>query len=82
MTRLRARSLRGERCRVAVPRGHWKTTPFTAGSRLIGMAAPILLDSPMSGAAFLAYTEQVFAPELRPDDIVVIDDLPARKAAV
>ncbi|WP_258120155.1 IS630 family transposase [Mesorhizobium onobrychidis] len=79
MARLRGRSLRGERCRAAVPHGHWKTTTFTAGLRLGGLAAPMLLDGPMNGSAFLAYAEQVLAPELRPGDIVVMDNLPAHK---
>jgi len=39
----------------------------------------MLLDGPMNGAAFLAYAEQVLAPELRPGDIVVMDNLPAHK---
>ena len=43
------------------------------------MAAPMLLDGPMNGPAFLAYAEQVLAPELRPGDIVVMDNLPAHK---
>lgn len=79
MARLRGRSLRGERCRAAVPHGHWKTTTFTAGLRLNGMAAPMLLDGPMNGTAFLAYAEQVLTPELHPGDIVVMDNLPAHK---
>ncbi|RWL75886.1 MAG: IS630 family transposase [Mesorhizobium sp.] len=79
MARLRGRSLRGERCRAAVPHGHWKTTTFTAGLRLGGLAAPMLLDGPMNGSAFLAYAKQVLAPELRPGDIVVMDNLPAHK---
>ncbi|EHK54827.1 transposase, partial [Mesorhizobium alhagi CCNWXJ12-2] len=79
MARLRGRSLRRERCIAAVPHGHWKTTTFTAGLRLSGMTAPMLLDGPMNGAAFLAYVEQVLAPELRPGDIVIMDNLPAHK---
>lgn len=79
MVRLRGRSLRGERCRTAVPHDHWETTTFTAGLRLNGMAEPMLLDGPMNGTAFLAYTEQVFAPELRPGDISVMDNLPSPK---
>lgn len=39
----------------------------------------MLLDGPMNGPAFLAYAEQVLAPELRPGDIVVMDNLPAHK---
>ncbi len=81
MGRLRGWSPRGERCRAALPHGHWKTTTFTAGLRLGGIAAPMLLDGPMSGPAFLAYVEQVLVPELSSGDIVVMDNLPAHKVA-
>ena len=80
MAWLRGRSLKGERCRAAVPHGHWKTTTFTGALRLSGMTAPMVLDGAMSGAAFLAYVEQVLVPTLKPGDIVVMDNLPAHKA--
>ena len=73
------RALRGERCRAAVPHGHWKTTTFVGALRLEGMTAPMILDGAMHGAAFLAYVEQVLAPTLSPGDIVVMDNLPAHK---
>lgn len=79
MARLRGRSKRGARCRSAVPHGHWKTTTFTAGLRLRGLTAPMLLDGPMNGAAFIAYVEQVLVPTLAPGDIVVMDNLPAHR---
>jgi transposase len=79
MARLRGRAPRGERCRAAVPHGHWKTTTFTAGLRLDGLVAPWLLDGPMDGEAFLVYVRRVLAPALRPGDIVVMDNLPAHK---
>ena len=79
MARLYGRAPRGERCRAAVPHGHWKTTTFTAGLRSDGIAAPMVLDGPMNGEAFLAYVEQALAPELRPRDIVIMDNLPAHK---
>ena len=81
MARLRGRAKRGQRCRAAVPHGHWKTTTFTAGLRLDGLIAPMVLDGPMNGAAFVAYVEQVLAPELSPGDVVVMDNLPAHKVA-
>jgi DDE superfamily endonuclease len=58
MARLYGRAPRGERCRAPVPHGHWKTTTFTAGLRHDGIAAPMVLDGPMNGEAFLAYVEQ------------------------
>ena len=79
MARLYGRAPRGERCRAPVPHGHWKTTTFTAGLRHDGIAAPMVLDGPMNGEAFLAYVEQALVPELRPGDIVIMDNLPAHK---
>lgn len=81
MARLYGRSRRGVRCKAAIPHGHWKTTTFVGGLRLDGMTAPMMLDGPMDGAAFLAYVEQVLAPTLAPGDIVVLDNLPAHKPA-
>ncbi len=81
MARLRGRSRRGDRCRASVPHGHWKTTTFTAGLRLSGMTAPMVLDGAMNGTAFLAYVEQVLVPTLSPGDIVVMDNLPAHKSS-
>ncbi len=81
MARLRGRSKRGQRCRAAVPHGHWKTTTFTAGLRLDGLIAPMLLDGPMNGVAFLAYVEQVLVPTLMPGDLVIMDNLPAHKVS-
>jgi transposase len=81
MARLRGRAPRGERCRAAVPHGHWKTTTFTAALRRSGLAAPMVLDGPMNGIAFLAYVRQVLVPELRPGDIVVMDNLPSHKVS-
>lgn len=79
MARLRGRAKRGQRCRAAVPHGHWKTTTFTAGLRLDGLVAPMVLDGPMNGDAFLAYIEQVLVPELADDEVVIMDNLPAHK---
>lgn len=80
MSRLRGRSLCGERCRAAIPHGHWKTTTFTGALRLSGMTAPMVLDGAMNGTAFRAYVEQVLVPTLLPGDIIVMDNLSAHKA--
>lgn len=82
MARAYGRAPIGERCRAPVPHGHWKTTTFVGALRLSGVTAPMTLDGAMNGAAFLAYTEQVLVPTLRPGDIVVMDNLPAHKLQV
>ena len=79
MARLRGRAPKGQRLRVGVPRGHWKTTTFVAGLRLTGLTAPFVLDGPMNRSAFLAYVSRVLVPELKPGDVVILDNLPAHK---
>jgi transposase len=81
MARLRGRSPCGERCRAGVPHGHWKTTTFTGALRLTGMTAPFVYDGAMNGNVFRAYVEQVLVPTLAAGDVVIMDNLPAHKAA-
>ena len=81
MARKRGRAPKGERLRVAIPHGHWKTTTFVAGLRLSGMVAPLVLDGPINGVNFLAYVEQILVPELAPGDIVIMDNLGSHKSA-
>jgi transposase len=81
MARLRGRAPRGQRLRVGIPRGHWKTTTFVAGLRLTGLTAPFVLDGPMNRSAFLAYASRVLVPELKPGDVVILDNLPAHKGS-
>src|SRR5262249_51173191 len=52
-----------------------------AALRRNGMRAPCTVDGSMNGARFLAYVEQCLAPILKRKDIVMIDNLPAHKAA-
>ena len=79
MARTHGRCRRGERLRVGVPHGHWKTTTFIAGLTTRGMIAPFVLDGPINRSAFETYVERVLAPELRQGDIVVIDNLSSHK---
>jgi hypothetical protein len=52
MARRHGRSPRAERLRSPVPHGHWKTTTLVAGLRLSEIAAPFVLDGPISRDAF------------------------------
>ena len=72
---------RCERLVDAAPHGHWRTTTFIAGLRSTGLVAPLVLDGPMTGEAFLAYVGQFLAPVLSRGDVVVLDNLPAHKVA-
>jgi transposase len=79
MARRHGRCARGERLRVGVPHGHWKTTTFVAGLRSRGIAAPFVLDGPINRLAFETYVDKVLVPELTPDDIVIMDNLSSHK---
>ena len=81
MARTHGRAPRGERLRAAIPHGHWLTTIFVAGLRNTGLVAPMVLDGPINGSLFQDYVEQVLVPELRPGDIVVMDNLSSHKGA-
>ena len=81
MARTHGRAPRGERLRAAIPHGHWMTTTFVAGLRNTGMVAPMVLDGPLDGGLFQAYVDQVLVPELRPGDVVVMDNLGSHKGA-
>jgi transposase len=79
MARRHGRCRRGERLRVGVPHGHWKTTTFIGALTLRGFIAPFVIDGPINRLAFETYVEKVLLPELRKGDVVVMDNLPGHK---
>jgi transposase len=81
MTRLYARSRKGQRAVDFAPQGHWNTTTMVAAITWNGPIAPMVLDGPMDASAFEAYVEQVLVPALPPAAIVVMDNLAPHKAA-
>ena len=81
LVRTRGRGPKGRRVYGKAPWGHWQTTTFVGALRAGGITAPMVLDGPMDGPAFLAYVRQVLAPSLAPGDIVVLDNLGAHKVS-
>lgn len=79
MARTHGRCPRGERLRLGIPHGHWKTTTFVGALTLRGMIAPFVIDGAINRASFEAYVEKVLVPELRPGDVVVMDNLSSHK---
>ena len=60
---------------LKLSRGHWKTITFVAALRQNGMTASQTIDGAMTAKKFSAYVER------KRKDIVVVDNLPAHKAA-
>lgn len=79
MARRHGRAPRGQRLRVGVPHGHWKTTTFVAGLTTRGMIAPWVLDGPINRDAFETYVARVLVPELRGGEVVIMDNLSSHK---
>jgi transposase len=70
---------KGQRLRMGFPHGHRKTATLLAGRRKTGMVAPMVLDGPINADWCEAYVTQVLVPELRPGDVVGMDNLSSHK---
>jgi putative transposase len=70
----------GQRLLGHAPFGHWNTMTFIAALRHDRIEAPWLLNGPVNGERFRVYVEKVLVPTLRPDDIVVMDNLGSHKS--
>jgi transposase len=81
MTRMRGRSLKGQRLRAKAPFGHWKVQTFVAGLRRRGLTAPFVIDQPMNRVIFDTWVITQLVPTLSKGDIVIMDNLPAHKSA-
>jgi transposase len=79
MTRTHGRAPVGERVHGAVP-GHWDAVTLICGLRLSGVTAPVVFSGATDTAAFQSYVEQVLVPELRPEDVVIWDNLKPHQA--
>lgn len=79
MARTHGYAPRGERLVDAVPFGHWHTTTFVGALTTRGFIAPLVLEGAVNGDVFRAYVERVLVPELRPGDVVVMDNLGSHK---
>jgi len=81
MTRLYGRAPAGVRIQEATPESHWSVVTLIAGMRLTGMVAPMTIPAATDGEIFRAYVEHFLVPDLRPADVVVMDNLSSHKVA-
>jgi transposase len=62
--------------------GAWKTVTMIGAIALDGFRGLMTIDAGTGTDVFLAFVQQVLAPNLRRGDIVVVDNLAAHKSAV
>jgi transposase len=79
MTRLRGRAPIGQRLIEKIPYGHWQTTTLLAALDVEGIRCSAVFDGAVNAAIFEAFVEQVLLPQLRPGDVVVMDNLSSHK---
>jgi transposase len=81
MTRLRGRAPIGERLLAKIPFGHWKTTTLIAALDSNGVRCSTVVDGAVNGDVFEAFVKQVLLPQLKPGDIVILDNLSSHRRA-
>ncbi len=81
MTRRFARSLKGARVHEATPEGNWKILTILGAMSLRGMIATMTVEAATDTEIFLAYLDEVLGPQLRPGDLVIMDNLSSHKVA-
>ena len=74
MTRRYGRAPAGQRVYADTP-GHWDSITLTCGMRLAGAMAGLAFPGATNTGTFETYVEDVLVPELRPDDVVIWDNL-------
>jgi transposase len=79
LARKGGRCRRGQRLRVGVPHGHYKTVTLVAGLRRGGLVAAKAYDRPINAALFEDWVKSCLVPTLSKDDVVVMDNLSAHK---
>ncbi|HQT74460.1 MAG TPA: transposase [Acidiphilium sp.] len=60
---------------------HYKTTTLLADLRMSTMVAPMVLDGPINGYWFAAHIAFILVPELRPGDVIIMDNQSSQKRA-
>jgi transposase len=80
MTRRYGRAPAGERARGWVPGGHWTQLTILGGLSLEGLIACMSIQAATDLDVFRAFTREVLVPELRPGQVVILDNLSPHKA--
>jgi len=79
MTRLYARWTGGARIHETTPDGRWKILTILGAISSRGMIATMTIEAATDREIFLAYLDEVLCPNLRPGDVVVMDNLSSHK---
>jgi transposase len=79
LTRLYARSPKGQRAYGSVPRNHGTNTTLLGALTPAGLPVAMTVDGAVDTAAFQAFCEHILCPALRPGQTVILDNLAVHK---
>jgi transposase len=80
MVRLYARAKDGKRAHGIVPNRHHRKLTLLGGLSTAGLVAMMTIEAATNQGVFLAFVREVLVPELRPGQVVVLDNLSPHKA--
>jgi hypothetical protein len=80
MTRVDGRGARGERVNRSVPRKHGTGVSLLGSLGLRGLLAPLSLEGAVDTVAFDSYVSRMLCSQLRPGDVLLLDNLPVHQA--
>jgi transposase len=72
---------KGDRRHAKAPFGHWHSTTLAAAVTAGAVLAAFVYPGATDGAAFATFATTVLLPELRPGDVVILDNLAAHRHA-
>lgn len=81
MKRLYGRSAGGWRIVDHTPGGHWRTHTVTAAIGAGGVVAAMVTRRAINSITFVGFVRHFLAPQLKPGQIVVMDNLAVHKVA-
>jgi transposase len=81
MARDYGRAPRGQRTLGVKPVHRGQHVTMVGALGVVGVVAAMMVEGFVDGAAFLAFVQEVLVPQLRPGQVVVLDNLKAHKAA-
>jgi transposase len=81
LTRLYARAPGGQRAQATRPVNRGRHITMLGGLSLHGLVAAMTVEGFTNGAVFLAFLREVLLPQLRPGQILLLDNLKAHKVA-
>jgi transposase len=79
MTRRYGRATRGQRVHDAVPKNFGRNVSILGSLSCYGMNAVMTIEGAVDAAVFRAYVRHMLVPTLKPNDVVVMDNLSVHK---